>query len=85
MSNQITIRTDDIDLAGDLIQSLASFLAIEDLSAEADFPTYFEELHTTLTEVWLRFHLLSVKRSGQPGSVAIKVQILEIRRCGPKL
>lgn len=60
MSNQITIRTDDIDLAGDLIQSLASFLAIEDLSAEADFPTYFEELRTTLTEVWLRFHLLSV-------------------------
>uniref|UniRef100_A0AAX7VPS6 Bardet-Biedl syndrome 2 protein homolog n=1 Tax=Astatotilapia calliptera TaxID=8154 RepID=A0AAX7VPS6_ASTCA len=50
-SGQITIRTDDIDLAGDLIQSLASFLAIEDLSAEADFPTYFEELHTTLTEV----------------------------------
>lgn len=60
MSNQITIRTDDIDLAGDLIQSLASFLAIEDLSTEADFPTYFEELRTTLTEVWLRFHLLSV-------------------------
>uniref|UniRef100_A0A669CVB4 Bardet-Biedl syndrome 2 protein homolog n=1 Tax=Oreochromis niloticus TaxID=8128 RepID=A0A669CVB4_ORENI len=50
-NGQITIRTDDIDLAGDLIQSLASFLAIEDLSAEADFPTYFEELRTTLTEV----------------------------------
>lgn len=52
--NQITLRTDDIDLAGDLVQSLASFLAIEDLSAEADFPAYFEDLHTTLTEVWLK-------------------------------
>nr|XP_040019835.1 Bardet-Biedl syndrome 2 protein homolog isoform X3 [Gasterosteus aculeatus aculeatus] len=48
---RITLRTDDIDLAGDLVQSLASFLAIEDLSAEADFPAYFEDLHTTLTEV----------------------------------
>lgn len=51
---QITLQTDDIDLAGDLVQSLASFLAIEDLSAEADFPGYFEELRTTLTEVWPR-------------------------------
>uniref|UniRef100_A0AAQ5YY90 Bardet-Biedl syndrome 2 protein homolog n=1 Tax=Amphiprion ocellaris TaxID=80972 RepID=A0AAQ5YY90_AMPOC len=50
-NGQITLRTDDIDLAGDLVQSLASFLAIEDLSAEADFPAYFEELRTTLTEV----------------------------------
>ncbi|XP_066541115.1 Bardet-Biedl syndrome 2 protein homolog isoform X2 [Hoplias malabaricus] len=50
-SGEITLNTDDIDLAGDLIQSLASFLAIEDLQAEADFPTYFEELRVTLTEV----------------------------------
>lgn len=48
---QITLRTDDVDLAGDLVQSLASFLAIEDLSAEADFPGYFQELQTTLSEV----------------------------------
>ncbi|KAM9502997.1 BBSome complex member BBS2 isoform 3-T3 [Salvelinus alpinus] len=50
-SGEITLNTDDIDLAGDLVQSLASFLAIEDLQAEADFPTYFGELRTTLTEV----------------------------------
>ncbi|XP_036399953.1 Bardet-Biedl syndrome 2 protein homolog [Megalops cyprinoides] len=50
-SGQITIRTDDIDLAGDLVQSLASFLAIEDLQVEADFPGYFEEVRVTLTEV----------------------------------
>lgn len=51
LPRQITLRTDDIDLAGDLIQSLASFLAIEDLQAEADFPVYFKELRATLTEV----------------------------------
>ncbi|XP_023180748.1 Bardet-Biedl syndrome 2 protein isoform X2 [Xiphophorus maculatus] len=50
-NGQITLTTDDIDLAGDLVQSLASFLAMEDLSVEADFPSYFEELRTTLTEV----------------------------------
>uniref|UniRef100_A0A673M4Y7 Bardet-Biedl syndrome 2 protein homolog n=1 Tax=Sinocyclocheilus rhinocerous TaxID=307959 RepID=A0A673M4Y7_9TELE len=50
-SGEITLRTDDIDLAGDLVQSLASFLAIEDLQAEADFPIYFKELRATLTEV----------------------------------
>ncbi|KAF6717210.1 Bardet-Biedl syndrome 2-like protein [Oryzias melastigma] len=50
-NGQITLKTDDIDLAGDVVQSLASSLGMEDLSAEADFPTYFEELRTTLTEV----------------------------------
>lgn len=51
LPHQITLRTNDIDLAGDLVQSLASFLAIEDLQAEADFPVYFKELRATLTEV----------------------------------
>uniref|UniRef100_A0AAY4ENS5 Bardet-Biedl syndrome 2 protein homolog n=1 Tax=Denticeps clupeoides TaxID=299321 RepID=A0AAY4ENS5_9TELE len=50
-SGEITFNTDDIDLAGDLVQSLASFLAIDDLQAEADFPAYFQELRVTLTEV----------------------------------
>uniref|UniRef100_A0A8B9KVP6 Bardet-Biedl syndrome 2 n=1 Tax=Astyanax mexicanus TaxID=7994 RepID=A0A8B9KVP6_ASTMX len=50
-NGEIMLNTDDIDLAGDLVQSLASFLAIEDLQAEANFPSYFEELRVTLTEV----------------------------------
>ncbi|KAK2085088.1 Bardet-Biedl syndrome 2 protein [Saguinus oedipus] len=47
----ITINTDDIDLAGDIIQSMASFFAIEDLQVEADFPVYFEELRKVLVKV----------------------------------
>ncbi|XP_061863097.1 Bardet-Biedl syndrome 2 protein isoform X2 [Colius striatus] len=50
-AGEISINTDDIDLAGDIIQSLASFLAIEDLQVEADFPTYFEELRKVLVKV----------------------------------
>ncbi|KAG8437672.1 hypothetical protein GDO86_008397 [Hymenochirus boettgeri] len=50
-SGEISLRTDDMDLAGDIIQSLASFLAIEDLSVEADFPDYFEQLRKVLVQV----------------------------------
>ncbi|XP_075017106.1 BBSome complex member BBS2 isoform X4 [Calonectris borealis] len=48
---EIAINTDDIDLAGDIIQSMAAFLAIEDLQVEADFPAYFEELRKVLVKV----------------------------------
>ncbi|XP_043563232.1 Bardet-Biedl syndrome 2 protein homolog isoform X1 [Chiloscyllium plagiosum] len=50
-SGEVTIRTEDIDLAGELIQSMASFLAIEDLQVEAGFPAYFEELRQILVQV----------------------------------
>ncbi|XP_077372555.1 BBSome complex member BBS2 [Festucalex cinctus] len=63
-NGQITLQTDDIDLAGDLVQSLASFLAIVELSAEADFPIYFEELQTTLTEVD-EFHAVHQKLTAE--------------------
>uniref|UniRef100_A0AAA9SQW6 Bardet-Biedl syndrome 2 protein homolog n=1 Tax=Bos taurus TaxID=9913 RepID=A0AAA9SQW6_BOVIN len=51
LSGEITVNTDDIDLAGDIIQSMASFFAIEDLQVEADFPVYFEELRKVLVKV----------------------------------
>uniref|UniRef100_A0A4W2FYJ6 BBSome complex member BBS2 n=1 Tax=Bos indicus x Bos taurus TaxID=30522 RepID=A0A4W2FYJ6_BOBOX len=50
-AQRITVNTDDIDLAGDIIQSMASFFAIEDLQVEADFPVYFEELRKVLVKV----------------------------------
>uniref|UniRef100_A0A9L0JHI5 Bardet-Biedl syndrome 2 protein homolog n=1 Tax=Equus asinus TaxID=9793 RepID=A0A9L0JHI5_EQUAS len=51
LSGEITVNTDDIDLAGDVIQSMASFFAIEDLQVEAEFPVYFEELRKVLVKV----------------------------------
>ncbi|XP_029464577.1 Bardet-Biedl syndrome 2 protein isoform X2 [Rhinatrema bivittatum] len=50
-NGEISVNTDDMDLAGDVIQSLASFLAIEDLQVEADFPKYFEGLRKILMQV----------------------------------
>uniref|UniRef100_A0A8C4PWL5 Bardet-Biedl syndrome 2 n=1 Tax=Eptatretus burgeri TaxID=7764 RepID=A0A8C4PWL5_EPTBU len=38
------ISTDDMDLAGDVIQSLATFLSISDMPVEAYFPAYVEQL-----------------------------------------
>ncbi|XP_069757157.1 BBSome complex member BBS2 [Narcine bancroftii] len=51
INGEVTIQTEDIDLAGEIIQSLASFLAVEDLQVEADFPGYFEKLRQILVQV----------------------------------
>ncbi|XP_041369340.1 Bardet-Biedl syndrome 2 protein homolog [Gigantopelta aegis] len=51
LSGQITIRTDDMDLAGDIIQSLASFLNLDDLMSTADFPNEMEKLSKILVDV----------------------------------
>lgn len=48
---QVIIRTDDIGLAGDIIQNLASFLAIEELQSLAEFPDHMEELKSILVKV----------------------------------
>ena len=47
----MTLKTDDMDLAGDIIQALASFLGLEELQVTADFPMHMEELKSVLTKV----------------------------------
>ena len=41
---QMVIKTDDMDLAGDVIQSVCQFLNIDDLQVTADFPDDMEKL-----------------------------------------
>ncbi|XP_050687071.1 Bardet-Biedl syndrome 2 protein homolog [Eriocheir sinensis] len=48
---EMTIRTNDMELAGDLIQALANYLNLEDLQVEADFPTELEQLSSLLERV----------------------------------
>ncbi|KAJ7383532.1 Bardet-Biedl syndrome 2 protein [Desmophyllum pertusum] len=50
-SGNVTIKTDDMDLAGDIIQALTSFLGIEDLQTAAEFPDQLEELRAVLLKV----------------------------------
>ena len=49
---QLAIMTDDMDLAGDIIQALAQFLNVEDLLTTADFPVEIEALKQILFKVW---------------------------------
>ena len=49
--HQLSIETDDLDLAGDLIQSLASYLGLQDLSVTASFPQQMKELSEVLDKV----------------------------------
>ncbi|KAL5479576.1 hypothetical protein EMCRGX_G023116 [Ephydatia muelleri] len=50
-NGKVTLQTDDMDLAGDIIQSMASFLHIEDLQSSADFPKQMEDLRGILAKV----------------------------------
>lgn len=50
-NGQIIFKTDDIELAGLLIQSLISFLNIIDLQVSCDFPEELENLLQILVKV----------------------------------
>jgi Bardet-Biedl syndrome 2 protein len=48
---KVTIQTDDMELAGNIIQSLGKFLNIEDLQTTGDFPQEFEILQQIFSQV----------------------------------
>ena len=48
---QVVLRTEDMDLAGELIQTMGNFLNIEDLQSVADFPNEMERLRQVLEKV----------------------------------
>ena len=54
---QLTIYTDDMELAGDIIQSLAQFFNIEHLLTSADFPLVINSLKETLKKVCMAYYL----------------------------
>lgn len=51
LNGQFTIFTDDMELAGSLIQSLVTFLNIIDLQVNCDFPEELENLSQILVQV----------------------------------
>lgn len=48
---EISLLTESMDTAGDVLQSLASFLNIDDLNVQANFPKDMTELGDILTKV----------------------------------
>jgi Bardet-Biedl syndrome 2 protein len=45
----IQVGSDNMDLCGDIIQSLAEYLGLEDLSSTCDFPEDLEKMETLLS------------------------------------
>ena len=48
-SGSITVKTDDMDLAGDIVQSLGTYLGMEDLATTAHFPAEIASLEKLLS------------------------------------
>lgn len=58
-ASEMSILTDSMDTAGDVLQSLAAYLNMEHLNVQADFPADMAELGDILTKVG-NSHLLVV-------------------------
>lgn len=50
---QVTIQTDDMELAGTVVQSIGKFLNLTDLQTTADFPQELDELQQVFRQVKL--------------------------------
>lgn len=51
LNGQFTIKTDDMDLAGLLVQSLISYLNLVDLQTTCDFPEELDSIQQLLVKV----------------------------------
>jgi Bardet-Biedl syndrome 2 protein len=61
-NGQFTILTDDIELAGTLIQSLAAYLNLSDLQVNCDYPEELENLQETVVKVLEFLNFFSKER-----------------------
>lgn len=48
------MRTDDLELAGEVIQDAAAYLGLADLESTAHFPTHILEFQAVMTKVSIR-------------------------------
>jgi Bardet-Biedl syndrome 2 protein len=48
---KVTIQTDDMELAGNIVQSISKFLNIEDLQTTGEFPQELERLQQIFSQV----------------------------------
>ncbi|XP_005107459.1 Bardet-Biedl syndrome 2 protein homolog [Aplysia californica] len=77
-AGQVVIQTDDMDLAGDVIQSLAQFLNIEDLQTTADFPVETETLRQILVKVD-EFHKVRSKLTAEMADHSNLIRSMVVR------
>lgn len=75
---QLTIHTDDMDLAGDITQALAAFLNLEDLMSTADFPMEIETLKQILIKVD-EFHRVRQKLTAEMADHSNLIRSMVVR------
>ena len=76
--NQMTIETESMDLAGDVIQALAAFLGIVDLQVVADFPREMNRLGEILVSVD-EYHASRQKLSAEMADHSNLIRSLVVR------
>eukprot|EP00357_Protocruzia_adherens_P016107 CAMPEP_0115029300 /NCGR_PEP_ID=MMETSP0216-20121206/36898_1 /TAXON_ID=223996 /ORGANISM="Protocruzia adherens, Strain Boccale" /LENGTH=730 /DNA_ID=CAMNT_0002405817 /DNA_START=80 /DNA_END=2272 /DNA_ORIENTATION=- len=74
----ITVRTDNVELAGDLIQDIASFMGLDTLEVAADMPHEIEELKQTLDDVE-RYSSVRTHLTGNIAEAATSVKTVIVR------
>jgi len=53
LQGKFSLATDSIELAGEIIQDIASFMNLTDVSATAEFPVEMEKLKQVIAKVEL--------------------------------
>ena len=48
---QVVVRTDDLELAGEVVQDAAAYLGLADLESTAHFPSHMEEFQAVMGKV----------------------------------
>ena len=48
---QVIVRTDDLDLAGEVVQDAAAYLGLADLESTAHFPSHMQEFQAVMGKV----------------------------------
>jgi Bardet-Biedl syndrome 2 protein len=74
----VTIKTDNMDLAGDIIQALCVFLKIEDLQVTADFPDEMDKLKDVLVKVD-EYHAVRQKLTAEMADHSNLIRSLVVR------
>ena len=55
----MTIRTDDLELAGEVVQDAAIYLGLTDLESTAYYPTHMQDFQAVLAKVSMHQSILA--------------------------
>ncbi len=63
---QVIVRTDNMDVAGEVVTDLAGYLGLSDLATTADFPKAMADFKSVLSKVGRGYPLLGARATPPP-------------------